>query len=425
MTRCLLVLRKILFLIVLASVLASTTFAIGFDLTFGSGGKFMTSFADSGQPSCGGTSVFIQPSGRIIVIGSHSQQGTTNRTSGIAIAGLTSGGLLDNTFGTGGKVLSWSATFHRFPTKALVLGDGSLLVLHQMWESASANRPVIAKFTASGQPDTFDADLDLVANQTSPVTIAQASSGKIYAVVRNGDQHYLVRLNANGSRDTTFGTNGVRSLNLNRFSTQPRVFALQELAGGKLLIAGTYQPMTSEGATFVARLDNDTNLDRSFGSQGAARISIPYGSVQGITLQVQPDGKVLIGGCWTFLGSTTLLFRLTTRGRLDANFGTGGVAQTNFNNTNVIRGIALAPDGTIFVAGSSGAKALPPNQRLFVIRYSSAGISQGSIVTNFIGTREAGASDILLQGDGRLLVAGFTQNAADDFLQLAVARFNQ
>jgi uncharacterized delta-60 repeat protein len=300
------VFRKFFFLTVLTSVLASTTFAIGFDLTFASSGKFMTSFADSGQPSSGGSAVFIQPSGRIVVVGSHSQQGTTSRTNGIAIAGLTQGGSLDATFGTGGKVLSWSPTFHRFPTKSLALGDGSILVFHQMWESASANRPVIAKYTASGQPDTFDADLDLVANQTSPVTIAQASGGKIYAVVRSGDQHYVVRLTANGSRDTTFGTNGVRSLNLNRFSTQPRVFALQELADGKLLIAGTYQPMTSEGATFVARLDSDTNLDRSFGRQGAALISIPYGSVQGITLQVQPDGKVLIGGCWTFLGSTTL-----------------------------------------------------------------------------------------------------------------------
>ena len=91
----------------------------------------------------------------------------------------------------------------------------------------------------------------------------------------------------------------------------------------------------------------------------------------------------------------------------------------------MIYGIALAPDGTIFVAGSSGDKAFPSNQRLFVMRYSPAGIGQGSIMTNFIGTREAGAFAILLQADGRLLVSGFTQNASDNFLQLAVARFNQ
>jgi len=133
--------RKFLFLTVLTSVLASTTFAIGFDLTFASSGKFMTSFADSGQPSSGGSAVFIQPSGRIVVVGSHSQQGTTGRTTGIAIAGLTHGGSLDPTYGTGGKILTWSPTFHRFPTKSLALGDGSILVFHQMWESASANRP--------------------------------------------------------------------------------------------------------------------------------------------------------------------------------------------------------------------------------------------------------------------------------------------
>ena len=428
MTRPLSLFQKTFFWTVLVSALTQTVFpAIGFDPTFGSGGKFMTSFSDVGDPTSGASDIFIQPSGRIVAIGNHAHAGPTSRVAGIALAGLTPNGILDNSFGTAGKVLLWEPPVHRFLSGSAIQPDGSIIILCRFFESSTADRPALLKLTVNGQPDpTFNADINLFSNETLPTTLAIGNEGKIYVVVRRSFQHYIVRLNANGSRDTTFGPDGVRSLNLNRFASQPRVFALEELATGQLLIAGTYSAsVTFEGQTFVARLNGDTSLDLSFGTQGAVRLGIPYGSVNGVTMRRQPDGKILIGGSWTFLGSTTFLVRLAVRGRIDADFGIRGFAQTNFNNWNVISGIVAAPDGTIFVSGSSGAKAIPTNQRLFLIRYSATGTIVTSVVTNFLGEREAGANDIFLQGDGKLLIGGFTQNLFDANQQLAVARFNQ
>jgi uncharacterized delta-60 repeat protein len=410
-----------LFLAVFAS-LAINCIAIGFDATFGSGGKFMTAFSATGQPSSTGTDIFIQQSGRIVVVGQHQQQGTSARTNGFGIAGLTGTGILDGSFGTGGKSVSWTADFHQTLTDSRMSSDGSILILYQRYQSATMNRALLVKYTPAGQIDSnFIADIDLFPNQTTPVLVAPGSGGKIYVLVRNGYQFSLIRLTENGSRDLTFAPDGVRLLDLNRFF-QPSVKSLIELENGKILVMGTvYQGF--DGITFVARFGSDINVDRLFGIQGITRLAKYGGTVTGMAMQVQPDGRILIGGSWTFLGSTTYLVRLTARGRLDYSFGTGGLAATSFNDWNVINSIAVSADGKIIVTGGCGDKAVPSNQRLFIMRYSAAGISESSLVTNFIGTREASASDVVLQSDGKMMIAGFTQNPSDNFLQLGAARF--
>ena len=399
--------------------------SIDFDSSFGAAGKFTTSFADSGAPSSWGGQVFVQSSGRVVVVGSHFQQGTISRTGGVAIVGLTPAGVLDNTFGTGGKILLWSPSFQRYHLNSIMLGDGSILVFCQIWESEFSNRPVIVKFTADGQPDpSFTATLDPFPNQTSPIMIANAAGGKIYAVVRSFTFEFaLIRLNPDGSRDTTFGPNGIRSLNLNRFTDRPDIFGLLELADGRLLIAGNYFYPGSFGETFIARLYSNATIDRSFGLQGAIRLKLPGGGLSGYLMRLQPDGKILIGGSWGPLGSSATLVRLTPRGRLDTGFGNGGIAMATFNQTNGIRGIAIASDGKLVVTGVSGEKAIPSNLRFFVMRYSAAGIQEGSLVTNFSGNREAGATDVALQPDGKILISAFAQNPIDNNYQLAAARF--
>ena len=300
--------------------------------------------------------------------------------------------------------------------------DGSVFILYQRYQSSTMNRALVVKYTPSGLIDSnFLADIDIFPNQTTPVLIALGSGGKIYVLVRNGYEFSLIRLTDNGSRDTTFAPDGRRVLDLNRIY-QPAVSALAELENGKLIVMGTaYQGF--DGITFVARFDSDTNFDRSFGIQGITRLAKYGGTVNGSAVEIQPDGKILIGGSWTFLGSTTFLTRLTARGRVDYSFGSSGLAATSFNDWNVINSIAISGDGKVIVTGSCGDKAVPSNQRLFIMRYSAAGVSEGSLVTNFIGTREASASDVVLQSDGKMVIAGFTQNPGDNFLQLASARF--
>ena len=407
-------------------LLTSTCFAIALDGTFASGGKFTTTFADTGNPSTGASRVFVQPSGRVVVVGRHTQQGGDGRVSGIAMAGLTSAGVLDSTFGTGGKVVIWNSSSSTMLTDAAMQSDGSILLFYQFLQTPNTNLPVLVKYTANGQLDsTFTPDPRVSAfPSTHTIRLTLGVSGKIYLLLLHNSSHFVMRLSPDGTRDGTFGTSGLRSIDVSRIPALQRGFTgFHELPDGKIVLTGLF----AEGpgfprSGFAIRYDSDTNVDRSFGRQGVMTVSLPDGSVEFVCSVVQPDGKLLLGGYFTFLGSNALLVRLTTRGRFDGSFGTRGIVKTSFNNINGIRGIAVAPDGRILVTGTSGAKAVPSNQRLFVAKFSASGVREDFLLTNFVANLEAGRSDVALQPDGKIVAAGFSQSATGFLTELGVAR---
>jgi hypothetical protein len=110
-------------------------------------------------------------------------------------------------------------------------------------------------------------------------------------------------------------------------------------------------------------------------------------------------------------------------GKPDSSFATRGIAQTMFNDWNTIQGIVQTPSGKLIVAGSCGDKAVPSNARVLMMIYSADGVQESSLVTNFVTTREAQASDIVLQSDGKFLIVGYTQNPSDNNGQIVVARY--
>lgn len=411
-------------LVLITLFLAAPCFPIALDGTFGSGGKFTATFSETGDPSTSGARVFVQPSGRVVAIGRHNQQAGEGRASGIAIAGITSGGVLDTGFGTGGRILIFNPTGTYHFADAMMLDDGSFLVFYQFLQSPSTHTPILAKYTATGQPDpNFNADLRLSGLfPTQSLKIAPDTNGKIYALVSQAGVTSLIRIMANGSRDASFGTDGVRLLDLRRLPAQ-RFFSGLHAIGGKILVTGSYENAGSfEDYGFAARFDSDTNIDRTFGLQGVARIAVPGGSSRFTRSLIQPDGRILLAGSYTFLGSYALLIRLTSRGKLDSSFGSGGISLTSNEDVNVINGLTLTPDGHIIAAGSSQRKTFPSVQHFFVARFSSNGIREAIFPVEFISGRDAGGADVALQGDGKYVACGLTNSATVNFGQLAVAR---
>ena len=410
----------------LFAFLVTKVSAIDLDPTFATGGKFMTTFGSAGNPSSAGREVFVQPSGRIVVVASHSQQGGDGRHDGIGLVGLTAYGSFDNTFGIAGKVLVWGGSTAYAIAGTAMLADGSILVLAQYREVLSTNKPVLIKFAANGATDSsFAPDLDVVHNDTYAVNLALGEGGKIYALVARGinDDHHLIRLNADGSRDTSFAPNGVRPLNVRRIRSRD-ISGMHELANGKIVLTGSFDSDSFGGTDmFAARYNADGNLDRTFGLQGVVKIAVPYGYLQMQRSLVLADGSVVVAGAYTFLGSYAVMVKITKRGRLDTSFGSGGISFSSFDNVNVIYDLAPTPDGKIYAVGECGAKALPPNRKQFLARYSPTGSRESFILTNFIGSRDAGGVGLALQADGKIVTAGFTLNASDNFAQAATARY--
>jgi uncharacterized delta-60 repeat protein len=183
--------------------------------------------------------------------------------------------------------------------------------------------------------------------------------------VTDGAEFGVLRYNANGTLDTSFGTGGEAVASFPGATTEPAGIFVQ--SDGKIVVAGSEDiPNDGENAA-VVRFNADGTLDTSFGSSGEVTTHFPSGNANlpgndtANTVLVQADGKILIGGgletCVNPRNaqciSETALARLNPAGTLDTSFGSGGFAVQNAGSFGVI---ALGEDsaGDIFVQPALG-----------------------------------------------------------------------
>jgi uncharacterized delta-60 repeat protein len=189
-----------------------------------------------------------------------------------------------------------------------------------------------------------------------------------------GSQSITVsQLTANGTLDSSFGTNGVATVSfpVGVFnSAEPRDIAVQP--DGRVIVAGSVVSDThtatnpSPPSSFrayrsdfaVIRLTPDGQLDPTFGDGGRVRIASPAGpgdnlSGGGATLEVLPDGSIALGGVSNLTRYEAA--RLLADGRLDLNYAGNGVVVGTMQGH--IGAVGIFPDGRVVVADS-----LPFNQ---------------------------------------------------------------
>jgi uncharacterized delta-60 repeat protein len=164
----------------------------------------------------------------------------------------------------------------------------------------------------------------------------------------------VAMFNADGSLDSTFGTGGKVTIDVRGTPDSPGV--IQALAGGKVAIAGGTAETTSVSSQFNAsavRLNADGTKDTSFGDGGISLPSIGSG-VHSLVFDVKIDGsgRLLLSGLHN---ADFGVYRLTPSGQLDPSFGEGGVVATDFGSrSDTVFSILLQPDGKIVAVGTSG-----------------------------------------------------------------------
>ncbi len=173
------------------------------------------------------------------------------------------------------------------------------------------------------------------------------------------------------------------------------------------------------------------DIDTSF---GGGTLVTPGGAtddyVRGVA--VQADGKAVVAGFGNLNASTGtdfMLLRHLRDGGLDPSFGSGGRVSTAFSNgarSDEAQAVAVQPDGKILVAGTSDQGAT--GYDFAVARYNADGTldagfgSNGRVTTSF-GPGADKAYALLLQPDGKIVLAGDSSQGANgsDF---ALARYN-
>jgi len=246
----------------------------------------------------------------------------------------------------------------------------------------------------------------------------QLSDGSIVLLGSSNNGIGVQKLTYDGAGDGSFGNNG--NVNIPCGGCLPT--DLVELSDGKLLIAGqtTFPGVPSD--IFLARLNANGSLDTNFGTNGFTTHDLPAepGKFSDETMgeiALLGDGSVLVAAITSVSSDHVnrqargVLAKFGPSGALDASFGAGGFTQTVLADepngaSSYSSHISVLPEGRIAAAFNTYALDTgAPNgyvRRAVVLEY----LSTGQIDTAFERLQIDGdsAADIGATDDGGLLV---------------------
>lgn len=262
---------------------------------------------------------------------------------------------------------------------------------------------MIDKATTSSGTLSFDIK---VGQRPTPLTrfnntvraIATQTDGKIiyggsFTTYDGKTAKGIIRLNSNGSIDTTFITGGgVISGDVEAITIQP---------DGKILVGGDFNGYNNSGAipssvpNCLMRLNSNGSLDETFFPTGNEFL-VKNNSNGIYDIKIQSDGKIIIcggftpqatGGWSSASGMSKAIARLNSNGTVDTTFC------TNVGGTNTIdsvgasayffRRMLIMPDGSIFVVGTF--QSYKGNSSYTgIIKLTSEGLSDATFVAGSV-----------------------------------------
>lgn len=274
--------------------------------------------------------VALQADGRILLSGGFQ---SFNGSSRRGVARLNASGALDTSFDVGAGA---DGAVHALA----VQGDGRVIIAGDFTTYNNIGRVNVARLETNG---TLDVTFDPGGGPDGVVyAVAVQADGKIvlggaFTSVDGIAASHVVRLNADGSVDNDWAPIS---------GADNTVFALALQSDGRALIGGAFNTYDGEARVSVARLTTNGTLDVTFnhclGMDGAV-----------YAIALQANDQAFIGGDFVAFNGTgrTNYARLRLDGSLDTSFLDSHYNQFQPGANSFVSTIDVQPDGHVMVGG--------------------------------------------------------------------------
>lgn len=336
---------------------------------------------------------------------------------------------LDNTFASAG-IATTSIGMYSDQIRALkVLSDGKILAAGIVSTTTGFYAGYV-KYNTNGSLDNSFGSAGIVSNPTGLGTLLDMdvqSDGKIVSVGAETTSWYphikITRINANGSPDISFGSNGTVTTSV---VDGEEIQSLCIQSDGKYLVAGHGVSGTST-VVVVARYNSNGSLDNTFGSMGTMTYQPGINESYATEIEELPGGSILVSGSASNGNNLDFcVFKISNTGVIDNSFGINGIATASLGAwADVCNSMVVLSDGKIILGGTA-ATNVNGDTDFGLIKFNANGTidniygNNGKLMFN-IGQWD-GLYDLKLQSNGKVVAGGYA--CSQTYCSIALTRFN-
>ncbi len=332
------------------------------DTTFGSNGVVMTDFRGGNDHAY---AVALQSDGKIVAVGS--SQNTSGQNQSIALARYSANGVLDSSFGSSGtgKVIRRVGTdFNVDELNAVAIDSSGRIVA----AGRSDNNMLFVRYNSSGSLDTTFSGgassgstgllkFTVTTGSHSALGMVLQSNGKILVTGYASNVGFTssgiltVRLNTNGSLDTSFNGSGYITTPVGNSVDMGRGVAID--SSGRIVVVGATSNSLGVYNIVLVRYTSSGSLDSSFDADGKKITSLGSDASIGEAVSIQSDGKIVLAGYQWGSQDKFIVARYNTDGFLDTTFSGDGIVSVNGGRAH---GMLIQSDGKIVAVGEASSR---------------------------------------------------------------------
>ena len=347
----------------------------------------------------------------------------------------------DDSFGSDGRVLVPSPDgFRKFvPPRGYLIGaNGDITLGGSLVDAAGTRQGVLVRVREDGALDpTFgasgvvDDDFGMPFGVVAAALAETASGGLRVFGHAVDDEHgfFVAQRTASGAADESFGTNGLWRTALEVETMRDGASVVLPLPGAtdQVLVGGWHGDGSSRAASVWKFASSPTfGLAPGFGDAGSRSSVMPPGARRAAVRAgvVQSSGAIVLSGEYQTEESPlfhAFVVRLLSAGHLDTTFGSAGWALVDDVAESSAEALALDGDDRLVVAGyRRGALSLEPTLwRLSADGSVDATFGSSGRLTIPFGQDAGRINDVRIDGNDQLLVAATVSHRGRDRLGIA------